>query len=181
MKKLLTIIILILCCVSLQAQPPSVAGVQFGSTYEQAKTILDKRFNGGKDSYQLDKNRITYYGVTFADEYFTHVDFEFEVDTKSSYLSNIIFCRSFKLSESKKAKVMRDRLLKMYKSKYNFRWENINDDNYKYYVLGYEYFNRDNGFVLIETYKAETNSHIMKLWTILSYSCNGFINTQDEI
>jgi hypothetical protein len=181
MKKLLTTIILILCCTYLQAQPPSVAGVQFGTSYEQAKPILDKRFNGGRDSYQTGQNSITYFDVKFADEYFTYVDFDFEVDAYRSYLSGITFNRAFELSESKAAKDMRDRLYAEFCKKYPFRWENINKDNYKVYVFGHNYFNAADGFIVISVYKGENKKGVTKLWTSIAYICNGFVNTQNEI
>lgn len=180
-KKVLTTIILILCCATLQAQPPSVAGVQFGTSYEQAKPILDRRFNGGENSCQLGKNRITYFDVKFADEYFSYVDFDFEVDTHRSYLSKITFNRDFELSESKAAKDMRDRLYSEFCKKYPFRWENINKDNYKTYVFGHNYFNAADGFIVLSILKGKNGKGITKLWTSIAYICDGFVNVKDEI
>lgn len=181
MKKLLTTIILILCCATLQAQLPSVAGVQFGTNYEQTKSILDKRFNGGESSYQSEKNKLTYYNVEFAGEYFTYAECEFQVDAFNTYLSSVTFCKSFSLSESVLAKGMRDRLFAEYCKKYPFRWERINEYDYKYYVLGHDYFNSENGFILIAVYKNATRGGTTKLWTVLRYLCDGFVNIQDEI
>lgn len=181
MKKLLTIIILILCCTYLQAQPPTVAGVQFGTSYEQAKPILDKRFNGGDVSYQLEKNRLTYYNVEFAGESFTYAEFDFQVNALNTYLSYVTFYKSYSLSESALAKGKRDRLFAEYCKKYPFRWERKNEDDYKYYVLGNDYFNSDLGFIVIEVKKDKDRVGTTKLWTILKYVCDGFVNTQDEI
>lgn len=181
MKKLLTTIILILCCATLQAQPPSVAGVQFGTSYEQVKPILDKRFNGGKYSYQSEKNKLTYFNVEFAGEHFTYAEFEFQVDAFNTYLSYIAFYKFFNLSESVLAKGMRDRLFAEYCKKYPFRWERINENDYKYYVLGHDYFNSEHGFIIISVNKVEHKKGVTKLWTSIAYICNGFVNTQDEI
>lgn len=181
MKKVLTTIILILCCTYLQAQPPTVAGVQFGTSYEQAKPILDRRFNGGDVSYQLEKNRLTYYNVEFAGENFTYAEFEFQVNAFNTYLSYVTFYKSYSLSESALAKDKRDRLYAEFCKKYPFRWENINKDNYKVYVFGHNYFNAADGFIVISVYKGENKKGVTKLWTSIAYICNGFVNTQDEI
>lgn len=181
MKNLLTTFILALCCVSLQAQPPSVAGVQFGSTYERAKIILDNRFYNGINSYQSEENVITYYDVKFAGEKFDIVSFYFEADTKRSYLSGIIFSKYFKRSESKEATNMRDRLLKIYRIKYDFRWQDSDENNeYKRYVLGHNYFNYENGYIVITTTKRIEKKGIL---TSVLYMCNGFVkvNIEDEI
>lgn len=180
MKKVL-LLLFILCSLTINAQPPSVAGVQFGSTYNQAKAILDKRFNGGDESYQRYKNKLSYYDINFGGEYFYHAQFSFEKDINRSYLSSVMFSNSFELSESAKAKAMRDRLFETYKAKYAFRWEFINDDGFKGYVLGNNYFNEDDGFIIIETFKGKTNSGETKLWTSVSYYCEGFVNVEDEI
>lgn len=176
MKKLLTTIILILCCTYLQAQPPSVAGVQFGTTYEQAKLILDKRFNGGEESYQLEKDALYYYNVEFAGEKFDIVCFHFETDVKRSYLSGVNFSKVFKRSEGKEATNMQNRLYERYKKKYEFRWETDGNDGHKRYVLGRNYFDNDKGFVVIVTTKGKG-----KRYTNVLYICNGFVNTQNEI
>lgn len=175
MKNLLTTIVLILCCTYLQAQPPSVAGVQFGTSYEQAKLILDKRFNG-KIYTCKDKEMLTYRDIDFAGEKFNFVQFEFEKDTKNSYLCGAFFVKFFNPSKSKDAKDMRDRLFKVYKTKYKLRWEETDDAGYKSYALGYNYFNRSKAFIRISTVKFEG-----KLYTTITYVCNGFINMQDEI
>lgn len=175
MKNLLTTFILALCCVSLQAQPPSVAGVQFGTSYEQVKTILDKRFKGKLYTCK-DKELLTYCNIDFAGEKFNFVQFEFEKDAKCSYLCGVFFIKSFNPSKSKDAKDMRDRLFEVYKTKYKFRHEETDDDGYKSYALGYNYFNRSKAFILISTTRFEK-----KLYTTITYACKGFINMQDEI
>ena len=71
---------------------------------------------------------------------------------------------------------MRDRLFEVYKTKYKLRWEETDDAGYKSYALGYNYFNRSKAFIRISTVKFEG-----KLYTTITYVCNGFINMQDEI
>jgi len=57
-----------------------VVGVQFGWSLSKCKSILDKRFNNGEDSYQLNKNVLTYYDIDFANETFNYVIFSFQND-----------------------------------------------------------------------------------------------------
>lgn len=177
----------ILTCVFLfanlcaKADMPIVCGVQFGSTYEQAKVILDKKYNGGNKSYQSDKNKITYYDIRFAGEVFDYVDFEFSSNGVRTFLENIYFYSRFNLSDAKYAKAKRDRLLEEFKNKYEYRWDITDDDGYKHYVLGHDPFNYADGLIIIKTSKSKTKGGEMKLWTIVSYNCNGFVKTEDEI
>ena len=183
MKRVLSIIILILAFASLgKAQGlPSVAGVTFGSRYSACKTILDKRFNGGKDSYQTSPNKLTYNDVSFAGEQFDYVDFEFQVEGNATYLYYISFYSRFDLNSAEYAKRQRDRLYTVFSEKYDFRWSGTDEDGFKYYIFGHSPNNREDGFINIGTSKSETKGGKMKYWTILSYGPVNFVNPSDEI
>ena len=180
-KKVLTTIILILCCTYLQAQPPTVAGVQFGTSYEQAKTILDRRFNGGENSYQLQRNKLTYYNVKFARETFDYAEFFFETNGKRTFLSRANFLKSFN-NDKFLAGEMRERLVELYEKKYEYRQFLMGDGCFAD-ILGSNYFNPEEGFVVIEKFEDSTKSNKKKKkeWVTISYHCEGFVNVKDEI
>lgn len=183
MKRVLSTIILMLAFASLgRAQGlPSVAGVMFGSRYSTCKTILDQRFNGGKDSYQNSTNKLTYYDVSFAGEQFDYVDFDFQVEGSATYLYSIFFASRFNLNSVENAKRQRDRLYTVFSEKYDFRWSGTDKDGFKYYIFGHSPNNRENGFINIKTSKGETKGGEMKYWTTLSYGPVNFVNPSDEI
>lgn len=183
MKRVLSIIILMLTFASLGKTQglPSVAGVTFGSRYSACKTILDQRFNGGKDSYQNSPTMLTYYDISFAGEQFDYVNFEFQVEGNATYLYYISFLRSFNLSSAEYAIQQRDRLYTVFSEKYDFRWSGTDKDGFKYYIFGHSPNNREDGFINIETSKDETKGGKMKYWTTLSYGPVNFVNPSNEI
>jgi len=158
-----------------------VVGVQFGWSLSKCKSILDKRFNNGEDSYQLNKNVLTYYDIDFANETFNYVIFSFQNDGTHTYLSSILFNSRFNLDQAKYAKGQRDRLFEVFSKKYNYRWQGTDDNGYKYYVLGEDPKNKENGFIVISTGKGKTNKGETKLWTTVTYGPIPFINLNDEI
>ncbi len=182
MKRLLfTICLMFVVTFCVAETLPSVAGVMFGSRYSTCKTILDKRFNGGKDSYQTSPNKLTYYDVSFAGEEFDYVNFEFQAEGNATYLYYISFFRSFDLNSAEYAKRQRDRLYTVFSEKYDFRWSGTDEDGFKYYIFGHSPNKREDGFINIKTLKGKTNGGEMKYWTNLSYGPVNFVNPSDEI
>ena len=110
-RNLYLCVLFLLCVITLSAQSlPTVVGVRFGDNYTSCKRVLDKRFNGGRDSYQYFTNKLRYDDVSFAGERFDYVDFEFQVDGNATYLYSIFFVSRFNLSSDEYAKQQRDRL-----------------------------------------------------------------------
>lgn len=168
--------------ISFAQEIPSVAGVKFGWSYSKCKQILDNRFNGGNSSSQYTPNELYYYDVYFAEEYFSYVHFRFQVDgLNNTYLQQVSFFASFDLDEAKTAKDKRDRLFNLYNKKYDFRWSDVDEDGWKYYVLGYDPFSPKDGLIVIFVSKTDTKAGVPKLWTTISYGPVNFINPQDEI
>ena len=164
-----------------QEEMPSVAGVKLGESYSTCKVKLDKRFNGGKESYPITANELTYYNVTFADEYFDYVDFYFQTDGTVTRLSCIVFTKSFDLADVEYAKEQRDRLFKSYSDKYEVRWDGVDKNDFKYYVLGHNPIKPEEGLIVIGITKGKNNKGEMKLWTKVSYGPVLLINPTDEI
>lgn len=182
MKKLILFIIIILCNLNISAQEmPSVAGVTYGWSYDKCKRVLDNKFNGGDNSYQLDKNKLQYRNIPFANSFFDYVDFNFQSDGSTTYLSSVYFVSSYDLSEIESAKKQRDQLYRLYSKKYEYRWDGKDENGFKYYVLGYHPQNVDNGFIVISTWKGKNNGGIMKYWTQVAYTGIDFVKPTDEI
>lgn len=178
------IVIIVICIIALQVKAqglPSVAGVTFGQSYEQCKAELDNRYNGGDSSLQSEKNTLYYYDIMFAGEYFSCAIFYFQSCEYHSYLYYINFQKGFDLDELQLAKKKRDRLLNIYKKKYDYRWSGLADNGLKYYVLGHAWDNADKGFIVIDCDKTKTVSGKMKYWTNVYYGPINFIDPTSEI
>ena len=182
MKDLIAFVFLLISALSTNAQTmPKVAGVTFGQSYENCKSILDQQYNNGQSSYQLTANELEYRDVRFGGSYFDYVDFEFQVVNGTSHLFRIEFVSRFDLSDSKMAKAQRDALLETFKEKYELRWGGLNDDGYAYYVLGYNPINTDDGFVVIQTSKGKSKGGRIFLWTTVTYGPIYTVDVKDEI
>lgn len=178
MKQVIFCLVLLLAPPCLYAQN-LVAGVFFGESYEHAKKTLDKRFNGGEDSFQTEKNELNYYKVSFGGEYFDNAEFEFQTDGTLTYLSFIVFQKHFELNELKEAKEMRDRLSWTYYSKYKSIHEDIDDKGFKYYRLPKEDNGRFN--ITIALSKDKNKKGDMKYWVMVFYGPEYTIDPTDEI
>lgn len=131
MKK---IILLLLLLFSLNLHAQKVAGVWMGATYETCKVVLDNRFNGGEQSFQLIANEISYRNVTFANQKFDSVTFYFQSDGERTYLYRIFFLRSFPKDFSKEAMYIRDELKDLYEENYDtYEWWIPEGNPYKCY------------------------------------------------
>lgn len=184
MKLKITILLFILSihCDLFSQNMPSVAGVEFGSTYETCKSILDVRFNGGESSYQSEKNTLSYSGnISFGGETFDYVNFGFQSDGRLTYLNHIEFVSRFDQSDTESAKIMRDRLFLTFKEKYDFRWSKKDYQGFLYYVLGHDPINKEDGFVVISTCRGKTKGGENKVWTEVTYGPTQFISVSDEI
>lgn len=183
MKKILLLFIMAILnfATSFSQTYPVVAGVEFGSTYENCKRVLDKRFNNGEESYQSTPNKITYYNIEFGGELFDYCIFYFQNDVNRTFLSSIEFVSSFALDEMQYAKDKRDRIYNAYLKKYPFRWQKKNEDGFLYYVLGHDPLKEEDGFVVIEAAKGKTKAGDMKYWTHVSYGPVNFVKPTDEI
>lgn len=183
MKKILLLFIMAILnfATSFAQSYPVVAGVEFGSTYENCKRVLDKRFNNGEVSYQSTPNQIEYYNIEFGGEYFDYCKFYFQNDINRTFLYYIEFVSRFALDEIQHAKDKRDRIYNAYLEKYPFRWRIKDEDGFLSYVLGHNPLKEENGFVVISVSKDKTQAGDMKCWTMISYGPVDFVKPTDEI
>jgi hypothetical protein len=183
MKKALLVFIIAMLnlATSFSQTYPVVAGVEFGSTYENCKRVLDKRFNNGKESFQSTPNQIQYFNIEFGGEHFDYCTFYFQNDVNRTFLYYIEFVSSFALDEIQYAKNKRDRIYNAYLEKYPFRWRIKDEDGFLSYVLGHDPLKEDDGFVVIEASKGKTKAGDMKYWTKVLYGPVDFVKPTDEI
>lgn len=161
---------------NIQAQ--EVAGVSFGMSYDQCKAILDKKFNNGDRSYQSESNKLRYCDILFAGESFSSVLFEFQSDTKGTYLNFISFQKRFNLNKVEYAKAACDRLFDLYSQKYGKGLSYIRNDGFKEYYFQY---GNNPFFITIMTHKGESNGGEMYIWTLVNYGPIDVINPTSEI
>lgn len=177
MKRLFFLFFTILSFATSAAQ--KVAGVQFGHSYQECKRYLDQRFNGGKESYQLEPNRIAYYEITFAGEHFHSASFYFQNDGINTYLYLINFSVSYDIGQDGFNSVIdkSKRLSELFSKKYKLTVDGINEEGWPYFFFKYH----NNNFVSILTSKGKNKKGEEKFWIDLNYGPIYFIDLQDEI
>ena len=156
---------------------PSIAGVEFGTSYSICKGKFDNRFNRGVVSEQETPNMLKYFLINFADMFFDRAIFGFQTDTSgNSYLNSADFMIYYDSEDSEGAKKKRDELFEFYKSKYEFRWSDTDEDGWKYYVLGKDPISPKNGLVAISIIQTTRC-----LYVCVGYGPINFISPLDEI
>lgn len=131
-NKIVLCVVLLLCSVYAMGQDFKVAGCYKWQTYASCKRILDERFNGGADSYQMSANEITYYDVRFGG-----VDYDVAVfGFSQGHLETIEFYSNFDPSDVKGAKSYREYVLNRVADAGSYGFETYtNDDGFKCYNL----------------------------------------------
>ena len=110
-----------------------VCGVRFGSSYENAKEILEGKY--GEPDYMLtDENRIVYHYKSYGGMTFTYMSFNFQRDGTLSYMNQCVMGYECKTAEDAKNK--RDAIWTKARSKYFAGREGIDDNGFKYYESG---------------------------------------------
>ena len=179
MKKLLIILCFVFSSLFLFAQDmPSISGVDFGTSYSICKEKFDNKFNNGQISEQSKTTTLNYYSTFFAGYYFDIITFGFSNDTTgSSHLCSADFFICYTgTNKAERAKKRRDELFNFYRSKYKFRWSGIDDNGWKYYVLGYDPYNEEDGLIAISIIEFQGD-----LYVNIGYGPISFISPLDEI
>lgn len=137
--KTIVCIVLLLCSMCAMGQGDfKVAGCYKWQTYASCKRILDERFNGGRDSYQSNANKIIYYDVRFGGVDYDVAEFGFS----QGHLKIAEFYSNFLSGEVKGAKSYREYVV--YKVADAGRYgidEYINDDGFKCYKFPIKFEN----------------------------------------
>lgn len=113
MKRFMLVVVLFVCTTFAYSQQ-SICGVDFGSSYESAKNILEGKF--GKA--EVDKGyEIWYFNREYAGFGFYAIWFRFQSDGYNTYLNGCSFINKFKDAAS--AKQFKARLLARLSMKYD--------------------------------------------------------------
>ena len=131
MKRIMFVLAITLLAVTLKAQ--SVLGIQFGSSYNDVKDKLEIRF--GSLNVIEDGGKITVLTPVIGEYEFKSADFYFQRQGSTTWLNNVFIQTWFSLTETERAKYMRDRLADDLGEKYNID-EYTNKQGYKCYGFG---------------------------------------------
>lgn len=167
MKKLFLILFILVPLVC-HAALPTILGIQFGSSYEYTKTILDNRLNSGNSSYQASKGELNYYDVTIGGIFYKVANFEF-TNVNGVYKLTYAFLYShYNLNELTTAKNDRDYIKSIYSQKYNLTTSK-NQSGFNYY---HATFVDDEEFLYmkIHLYKGKNRGGETKYFSGVSYS-----------
>lgn len=114
MKRFMLVVVLFVCTTFAYSQQ-SICGVDFGSSYESAKTILEGKF-GKADSYE--NNKLYYYDREYAGFGFDAIIFTFQSDGYNTYFNDCFF--GCKFTDITLAKQFHNILLTKLCAKYSY-------------------------------------------------------------
>lgn len=109
----------------------SICGVDFGTDFETAKTILENKF--GMESAYAENYELRFRNKTYAGVFFDELIFGFQSDSNNTYFNKCVLCVEAKNAEDTKKK--RDYLHKVLSDKY-FMVARIDDNKFKFYNGG---------------------------------------------
>ena len=113
MKKLLFFLFLLIP--SVVFSQTSICGVDFGSSYSTAETVLENKF-GDKDALYSDKTQIVFENKMYAGRLWSRMIFIFQSDGYHQYFNRCILIRE--CENAKQAKEIRDAIKTQMEDKY---------------------------------------------------------------
>lgn len=124
MKKSIVLIALFLYSIFSYCQK-SICGVDFGSSYETAKSILGHKFGQA----EIDKDKeIWYFNRDYAGFNFSAIKFHFQSDGYNTYFNECVFCNKF--NDVSLAKKFEKKLLAKLSEKYENMVSDIDDNGF---------------------------------------------------
>lgn len=114
MKRFMLVVVLFVCTTFAYSQK-SICGVDFGSSYESAKPILERKF--GKADFEKNNN-IYYYDRNYAGFTFDVINFRFQSDGYDTYFNECSF--GYKFEDITLAKKFYNILLAELSAKYDY-------------------------------------------------------------
>lgn len=127
-KILIVILISLLPCFCSAQVVNEICGVKFGSTYAQAKEILERRF-GEADATYSTQETLFFTDKTYAGVFFDGLLFQFQAGVFNKCVLGV-YCK-----DATDAKNQRDYIAQKLSEKYELYHE-IGSDKFKYYVGG---------------------------------------------
>lgn len=125
----------------------SICGVDFGTDFETAKTILENKF--GRESAYAENYELRFRNKAYAGVFFNDLIFGFQSDSNDTYFNKCVLCIEAKDAEDAKKK--RDYLHKVLRDKY-FIVARIDDNKFKFYNGGTSPLNDEDWGFFIDVY-----------------------------
>ena len=129
-----------------------ICGVKFGTSYEDAKRILENKYGEAEYDYTHSKERLTFVNKTYAGISFDTIFFLFQSDGYRTYMNGCIFILEAYTAEDAKEK--RERLYNRLSDKY-YMDEGIDKNGFKYYIGGFSPINENDAAFVIDIVKLD--------------------------
>lgn len=111
----------------------SICGVDFGSSYSTAETVLENKF-GDKDALFSDKTQIVFERKMYAGRLWSKMFFMFQSDGYQRYFNRCILIRE--CDNAKEAKEIRDAIKTQMEEKYFIKDYKDDDTGFVFYLGG---------------------------------------------
>lgn len=178
MKRIITTI---LCSASLSFMyAQSVLSIPFGSSYEHVKECLENRI--GKFHVFEEGGNLWTTDISLGDYKFHFGNFDFQHGNYGSYLSHACFSKHFDLDSKGAAIKFRDALKDILYNKYGEEYyeEYSNDDEFKCYKFGLNPKDESKVFVLLTTFKGESNAGKFYYYVNIDYGPVYYIDKDSD-
>lgn len=110
-----------------------ICGVEFGTSYETAKQLLEYKFGDSEYDFEHSRQSISFKNKSYAGFIFDDIHFRFQSDGRNTYLNDVIFIIIAKNSDEAKKKrdMLRDRISQKY-----YLEKGTDDNKFTYYYGG---------------------------------------------
>lgn len=166
MKRILLLLFALFTCCQVWPQN-GVFGIDFGTSKEEAKAMLERRF--GEFSVLDCKDYLSISNCKFAGVTFKSLDFNFAYINGESVFNSAIFQTWFDLDEGESAMVLRDHIADQIKQKYYHFETSTNEYGFKQYKFGLNPNDTTKVTGMITVIKGEGNDGVEKLYLIVHY------------
>ena len=158
----------------------SVMGIDFGSSFETTKELLEKRF--GKYQVQEKEGSLYIYNFKMGDFTFKTGDFHFQYSGDKSYLSEASFQYYSDKNDVEYMKGQRDYLYSLLKDKYadEYLEEFTNKQGFKCYKFGLNPVDQEKVLGMITLSRMKGNDGVERLYLFLDYLPIYFIDKASD-
>lgn len=129
-----------------------ICGVKFGTSYEDAKRILENKYGEAEYDYKHSKESLKFANKTYAGISFDAIFFLFQSDGYRTYMNGCVFAIDANTAEDAKEK--RDGLYNCLSGKY-YMDDGIDKNGFKYYIGGISPINENYAAFIIDIVKLD--------------------------
>ena len=131
-----------------------ICGVKFGTSYEDAKRILENKYGEAEYDYKHSKESLTFANKTYAGISFDTILFLFQSDGYRTYMNGCVFAIDSNTAEDAKEK--RELLYNRLSGKY-YMDDRIDKNGFKYYIGGFSPINENDAAFIIDIVKYDAD------------------------